>query len=216
MKKGKLIVIEGTDGSGKETQSKRLEQELLNRGIKAIRLSFPSYGEKSAGPVEMYLSGELGDRDSISPFEISMYYAIDRSCTMRWLNIEEELLNGVWVICDRYAESNIVYQTSQLKSTTDKLLLADKIMDLEYNKLKIPVPDYVIFLKLRREISKSLIDKRGERKDIHETDENLMNKVYESGLFWAERLKWNIIDCEENGAIRSIEDISKDIQSILL
>ena len=122
--RGRLIVIEGSDGCGKETQSKLLETALKEKGIDTIRISFPFYSSESSGPVKMYLDGRLGDKEKLSPKQIASLYAVDRLCIVKQLHIEEELNAGKWVICDRYVESNIIYQAARTGDGFMKRLLA--------------------------------------------------------------------------------------------
>ena len=204
---GRLIVIEGGDGCGKETQSKLLENYLKEIKEKVLRLSFPSYGTKQAGPVEMFLDGELGDRDKIDPVTISNFYAIDRACTMYQKNIKSLLEEGYWIICDRYVESNIIYQTAMVEDTSTKNVIIKEIKYLEYDLMGIPVPDDIIYLDLNRTISKKLIDSRGEKKDINEKNELFMERVHQNGKFLAEKYKWKIINCDDGENILSFSDI---------
>ena len=192
--RGKLIVIEGTDGCGKETQSKLLEKYLVETmGINVIRCSFPQYDNKSAGPVELYLNGELGSINDMTYLQISSLYAIDRLCTVISQKWNELLENGTWIICDRYVESNIIYQTS--KNMDNKSDIIFDIKFLEYHMLKIPMPDMIFYLDLEDSVSQELIKNRNQKTDIHEQNLEYMKKVHECGLMIALQEGWNVIDC---------------------
>lgn len=215
--KGKLILIEGTDACGKETQSKLLEQYLKNKGINVIRLSFPNYGTKQAGPVEMYLDGDLGDMTSMDPYAISILYAVDRFCTMKTLRIQEALDSGVWIICDRYVESNMIYHSSRFLTTEKAMKFNNELIELEYRKFKIPIPDDVIYLSLEPEVCDELMKSRGNERDIHEQNKDFLRKVNLNGKSLAEIYKWTVVDCtnHEEKTIKSINDISSTIIKLI-
>lgn len=210
--RGKLIVIEGADGCGKETQSKLLEEHLTNKmGVKVMRYSFPQYNTKSAGPVELYLNGDLGSMNDMSYMQISSLYAVDRLCTVKSQNWDKLLEDGIWIICDRYVESNIIYQASKDMDHLDTI--TKDIKSLEYDILNLPKPDIVFYLDLEAHISENLIKNRGEKSDIHEQDLEYMKKVHECGIKIAEKENWHIIDCntEDHTSICSIDSIHNRI-----
>lgn len=211
--RGKLIVIEGADGSGKETQSKLLEAALHDMGIDALRISFPNYGSKYAIPVEQYLEGNLGDMDDISPLEVAMLFAFDRSGTWRSMKLQEKLDNGTWIICDRFTESNMIYQSSKLDvdDPDEWLRISNEIESLERDILGLPEPDKVIYLTVPRNISEKLINERGKKKDIHELNDPYLRRVSSCGLWFAKNKSWDIINCCPNGEMLSREEIFQDI-----
>ena len=191
---GKIIEIEGTDGSGKETQSYLLAENLKRLGIDAEVVSFPDYNSVSSDPVKLFLDGRFGTRDELTFMEISMLYSFDRSYTVRKLNLKEKIKKGTWIILDRYVGSNIIYQTVDLNEN-DFISAYTKIEKLEYGMLDLPHPDQVIYLNLPREISKKLIDERNNPKDINEIDDDFLLKVSTHGLWCARIMGWDIIDC---------------------
>lgn len=211
--RGKLIVIEGTDACGKETQSKLLEQYLKNKGIPVLRLSFPNYGTKQAGPVEMYLDGSLGDMSSMHPYAISVLYAVDRFCTIRDMKIQEALDAGTWVICDRYVESNMIYHSSRFLTADSILNFNNDLIELEYHQFKIPTPNYIFYLNLDPDVSDELMKSRGNDSDIHEQNKDFLRKVNKNGLFLANTYGWTIIDCtnHEEKSIQSIAEIASQL-----
>lgn len=214
--RGKLIVIEGSDGCGKETQSKLLEEALQKKGIDVIRISFPFYSSESAGPVKMYLDGKLGEKEKLTPKQITTLYAVDRLCITKQLRIEEELDSGKWIICDRYVESNMIYQAARARDGFEKRIIVGDIANFEYEDLKIPAPDIVFYLKLDRSVSKHLLKTRDDKTDIHESDDAYLEAVSATGIELAQIYGWDVIDCNdaENG-IRSKESILKDILTII-
>ena len=192
--RGKIIVIEGADGCGKETQSKLLKTYLnMTEGIKTIRCSFPQYTTKGAGPVELYLGGKLGSINDMTYMQISSLYAVDRLCAIKSQKWDELLDSGTWIICDRYVESNIIYQAS--KDMEHAKEITEGIKKLEYDLLGIPKPDIVIYLDLDEAISEELIKDRGNKTDIHEQDTEYMKKVHECGVQIAKDEGWTIINC---------------------
>ena len=180
---GKLIVIEGTDSSGKETQTKKL-YERLEQEIKNVRkLSFPNYESPACEPVKMYLAGAFGDNAlDINPYPVSTMFAIDRyaSYKMDW---EKFYKGGGVVVTDRYTTSNMVHQASKIDNKDSKDVYLDWLEELEYSKMGIPKPDLVIFLNMSTEMAVKLMEERRnkitgeEKKDIHEKGYSLFKKI---------------------------------------
>lgn len=194
MPAGKIIEIEGTDGSGKETQANLLAKKLNNLGIDTLVVSFPDYDSPSSIPLNNFLHGKLGDRDNLTPIEISMLYAFDRSYTFRVKQLKEKLNDGTWLIFDRYVGSNLIYNTTDLHGT-DLSKTINQIEKLEYRILELPKPDHVFYLYVPRVSSKVMIENRGLEKDINEANDKYMAKVSRHGLDIAKYMHWNIIDC---------------------
>ena len=211
----KLIVIEGvSDGVGKTTQVKELYKRLVNSGKEVVYHHFPSYGEGSAFLVEEYLKGNLGKREDIGPYAISSFYAMDRFYTYH-NELKYALDSGKIVLLDRYTTSNLIYQGSFFK---DKDEFLDYITDYEYNKLGLKKPDLVIFLKLDKSIAKELRKNRDNEEvegDINEKDNVFLDKVYDNSLYVADKYNFKIIECSKDGVLRSIDDISGEIYSIV-
>jgi len=212
---GKLIVIDGVDGSGKGTQTRRLEEYLNSRGIRALRVDFPRYGEKSALFVEGYLSGELGSRPSdTGAYASSLFYAMDRYWSYRTGEWGREYDGGAVIICDRYTTANAIHQCAKLEPGERDGFLS-WLFDTEYKKLGIPTPDAVVFLDMKPSVYEKLIDGRastGDRKkDIHELDRDYLKKCYEGALYACEKLGWKHIKCYEGDTPRSKDDIFADL-----
>lgn len=220
--KGKIICIEGNDRVGKHTQSLLLKEYIQKNGYDVKTLSFPNYGSVQAKPVESYLAGAF---PKLGPMEASMLYAFDRSVTFRQMDIRSFLKKGGVLILDRYTTSNIVFQVArsmedheEIDVKSDKSFgLIYKIEQLEYNILNLPRPDAVVYLKLSRDIHKRIMEKaeedKGIKNDIHESDNKLIDRVYEVGIQLARLCEWNIVDCydESNNSIFSKEEILQKI-----
>ncbi|MEE0897892.1 MAG: deoxynucleoside kinase [Acutalibacteraceae bacterium] len=216
---GKLIVIEGLDGSGKSTQLELLEQNLKLRGIDCKAVSFPNYQSPSSTLVKMYLGGEFGKNpNDVNAYAASVFYTVDRYASFKsdWGSYYNE---GGTVVSGRYTTSNAVHQCSKLpESEWEKFL--DWLYDFEYNKIAIPKPDKVIFLDMPIEVSQKLLSHRYEgdetKKDIHESDTSYLEKCRKAALFTAEYSNWEIIPCSKDGEARSIEDIASDVLNQVL
>ena len=218
MSKGKLIVIEGLDGSGKNTQSGILTKTLNQMGIEAKELSFPCYGQPSCALVEMYLQGEFGDKpDSVGPFAASTFYAVDRYASYKkdWGEFYE---NGGIVIANRYVTSNLVHQMTKLPKEEWELF-ANWLSDLEYDKFGIPKPDLVVFLDMPVEVSQKLMLGRyqgdEQKKDIHEKDVAYLLACHKAADFASELEGWHRIACSDGEIPFSIEEISQKVLALV-
>ena len=215
---GKLIVIEGLDGSGKATQTELLCKYLTEMNIGFTKLSYPNYNSPSSALVKMYLNGELADTpDKINPYAAAVFYAADR-CADFIMYHKENYDNGGLFVSDRYATSNAVYQTGKLpvEQWSDYIHWLD---DLEYGKLGIPKPDTVIYLDMSVEVSQKLLSSRyngnESKKDIHECNVEFLRECRSSAMYAAKRLGWVVVKCDDGVTPRSIDDISRDIQKII-
>lgn len=211
---GKLIVIEGLDGSGKSTQLELLAENLKKSGIDCKSVSFPDYANPSSTLVKMYLNGDFGSKpDDVNAYAASVFYTVDRYASYKagWSDYYN---NGGTVIAGRYTTSNAVHQASKLPSDKWEDFLS-WLYDFEYCKIGIPKPDKVIFLDMPIEVSQKLLSKRynGDetKKDIHESDTEYLNRCRNSAVFTAKYSGWDIVPCSENGEPRSIDDIANDV-----
>lgn len=216
---GKLVVIEGLDGSGKSTQLELLEQNLKSKGIDCRSVSFPNYDSPSSSLVKMYLGGEFGKKpDDVNAFAASVFYTVDRYASFKsdWGNYYND---GGTVVSGRYTTSNAVHQCSKLPENEWKQFL-DWLYDFEYNKIGIPKPDKIIFLDMPIEVSQKLLTKRYEgdnsKKDIHESDTEYLAKCRKAAVFTANHSNWEIIPCSRNGEARKIEEIAEDVLNSVL
>ncbi|MBQ9673752.1 MAG: thymidylate kinase [Ruminococcus sp.] len=215
---GKIIVIEGLDGSGKATQAELLYQRLLAEGKKVKKLTFPRYDSDSSALVRMYLGGELGDNpDDVNPYACSAFYAVDRvaSFLSDWKNDYD---NGTIFICDRYSTSNPLYHISKLpKEKYDEFLFW--IDDFEHNRLGVPRADVVVYLDMPTEVSQNLLSKRyngnEDKKDLHEKNRDFLERCRTSANYCANKLGWKTISCAEAGEPKTIEAISDEIYKLL-
>lgn len=216
--KSKLIVIEGAcDGIGKSTQFALLKERLGDLGRKVVTHHFPSYNTPRAALVESYLKGELGSPDTLSPYLVNTLYATDRALTWKEV-ISPALDESSVVLLDRYTTSSIIYQSALITDEAEKCAFIDYVTDYEYGKLGVPSPDLVIFLDAPYDTAKALraarLSNDGITDDIHESSDGFMKSVYDSAQFACDRLKWCRINCaDENGAMRSREDIHADVLS---
>lgn len=214
---GKLIVIEGTDSSGKETQTKKLYERLSFLGKNIMKITFPNYESPACAPVKMYLAGEFGSNAlEVNPYPASTMYAIDRYASYKkdWEKFYKE--DGI-VITDRYTQSNMIHQGSKIKNPKEKENYMKWLVDLEFNKMEIPKPDIVLFINMPFEFAQELMKNRenkitGEmKKDIHEKDKEYMKLSYINACEIAKSENWVEISCVKEGKLKTIEEISEDI-----
>ena len=211
---GKLVVIEGLDGSGKSTQLELLPQGLKENGIDCRTVSFPIYKDDSSALIKMYLAGQFGNKpDDVNAYAASCFYACDRFASYKkdWGKYYNE---GGVIVSGRYTTSNAVHQCSKLSCDRWEDFLT-WLYDFEYVKLGIPKPDKVIFLDVPNEVSQKLMDSRysenGGSKDIHEKDIEYLERCRKAAYFTAEFSNWTKICCANGSVIRSIEDIRQEI-----
>lgn len=211
---GKLIVFEGTDGSGKATQSKLLLERLRREGVDCLPLTFPRYGEPSAAAVELYLRGELGSKPGdVNAYAASMFFAVDRYCSYKqdWGGYYE---NGGVLIADRYTTSNAVHQASKLSKGERKAFL-DWLFGFEYGKLELPEPTAVFYLDVPTELTERMMRSReaatNTNADIHEKDEAYLRACREAGEQLVTDYGWQYVDCSRDSEMRTIEDIHEEI-----
>ena len=216
---GKLVVIEGLDGSGKATQAKRLAAALLEQGCSVREISFPNYESDSSALVKMYLSGAFGSAPGdVNAWAASVFFTVDRYAGMKldWGRFYE---SGGILIADRYTTSNAVHQCCKL-SAEERDAYLDWLFDLEYRKLTLPEPDLVIYLRLPVEYSLRLMNERysGDegKKDIHEADSAYLRTAHETADYCADRYQWHTVEClAEDGNLRSIDEIGEEVLRII-
>ena len=211
---GKLIVIEGTDGSGKSTQFRLLTDRLESEQVKFQKLVFPQYSEPSSALIRMYLGGEFGKSPSdVNAYAASAFYSVDRYASYRkvWGKWYEE---GGLVVSDRYTTSNAVHQTSKEPENKREDFL-NWLYDFEYNKLGLPRPDLVIYLDVPTDFTEKMLRHRESEThthaDIHEQDMQYLATCRRMGRAAAEHYGWTVIRCVRDGAMRSMEDIHEEI-----
>ena len=211
---GKLIVLEGTDGSGKATQAGLLCKSLAARGIPWREIDFPRYGKASAAMVQEYLDGKLGSHPGdVNAYAASMFYAMDRYASFKqdWGGFYTA---GGVVVADRYTTSNAVHQASKLPPEERKAYL-DWLFDLEYRLLELPKPDLVIYLDMPTEIAQRMMRRRekatGTHADIHEQDVAYLRQCRENAGEVARLCGWAVISCACGEEPRSMEEIHDQV-----
>jgi len=223
---GKIIVIEGTDGSGKQTQTAILRKRLENEGYKVFSTSFPNYPSDSSAAVRMYLNGEIKqDASEVSAKAASVFYAVDRYITYK-KEIEEVYKDGKHVILfDRWVSSNIIHQGAKLLSSIEQndseeyelKKFISWLEFLEYSDLQIPRANITFYLNVPIDYTIKLRENRankitgGEKQDIHESNIDYLKLASKAGMMAATSLNWNIVECVQNDKMRSIEEISNEI-----
>ena len=226
--KGKLIIIEGTDCSGKETQSKLLEEKLKKEGKKVARISFPMYETPSGRIIgacllgkpylcEEYLKENHGffpeGGGKIDSLTALCYYAADRRYNLPI--IEKYLQEGYTLIIDRYVTSNMAHRGGLLETKEERLKMYQKIETLEYDLLELPRPDQVILLYMPYEYACLLKKERNELPDEVEKDEVYLKRGEQAYLELANLYHYDIINCIKENHIRSIEEINEDIYKLV-
>lgn len=213
--KGTLIVLEGIDGSGKETQASLLEKELKEKGREVMHISFPDYESPSSALVKMYLKGDFGKNpEDVNPYAASLFYAVDRfaSYRMKWKDFYQK---GGIIIADRYTTSNMVHQMTKYEDKKARKDFLSWLEKTEYEELELPVPDLVILLDIPLAVSENLVKERarqGGSMDIHEQHLDYLRKCHDAYQELVSLYGWKRIPCTEEGKLRTIEDIGKDVE----
>ena len=214
---GKLFIIDGTDGSGKQTQFEKLKEHLSKDEIEFKTMSFPNYESPSSSLVKMYLSGEFGENaKDVSPYIASTFYAADRYATYikEFKNYYE---NGGILLADRYTTSNMIHQTGKITNKEEREKFLNWLWDFEFNLYGLPVPTEVFFLKMPPETALLLIKNRENKfthsmqKDIHERDKNHIIDSFNAACEVAKNYNWYTVECVKEGNIRTIDDIHEEI-----
>lgn len=216
---GKLIIFEGTDGSGKSTQFARMCQRLEQEGKEFQRLIFPQYDKPSSELLRMYLKGEFGSHpEDVNAYAASTFYAVDRYASMKqvWGEYYE---NGGLILADRYITSNAVHQAAKV-SSEERPAFFDWLFDFECNKLGLPAPSMVIYLDMPTEKAvenlRSREDATNTKADIHEVDSHYLAICHETAGQAADYLGWKRITCvDEDGNLRTIEDLHEEIWTLI-
>lgn len=211
---GKLIVIEGTDGSGKSTQFLLLSERLEKEAVSFKHLVFPRYSQESSALIRMYLGGEFGTKpEDVNAYAASTFFAVDRyaSYKMDW---GQWYTSGGLVLSDRYTTSNAVHQTVKVPQE-ERMTFLHWLYDLEFEKLQLPKPDLVLYLDVPTDFTEKLLRRREQdthtQADIHEQDTAYLAACREVGRQAADFYHWQVISCVKDGAMRTIEDIHEEI-----
>ena len=215
---GKLIVIEGLDGSGKSTQLELLPQALTACGIDVHSITFPDYNDPSSTLVKMYLSGEFGEKaGDVNAYAASTFYAVDRYASFQrhWKNDYEA---GKLILSGRYTTSNVIHQTAKLdRAQWDAYI--DWLYDFEFNKIGIPKPDITIYLDMPQIAAQKLMTSRYKgdetKKDVHERDLEYLENCRSAADFAIEKLGWIRVLCANGDMPYSVEKITEELVGII-
>lgn len=217
--KGKLIIIEAGDGSGKATQTRALYDHLIKDGCRVHRVAFPDYGSDSSALVRMYLGGSFGAHaEDVNAYAASAFFAVDRyaSYQIKWRSFYEA---GDIILADRYTTSNMVHQAVKLTDDAERAQFLDWLWNFEFCKMGLPVPDMVVFLDMDPEVSDRLITERARRqrqeKDIHEKDRAYLHHCHAAYLSLAEKYGWQRVVCSAGSEPRAVEDIHADVYRVV-
>ncbi len=215
-----LIVIEGLDASGKETQTNLLYKNLKTTYDNVRKISFPDYDSNSSALVKMYLSGAFGKTaGEVSPYVASTFFAADRYASFK-TDWEKDYRDGAMILADRYVTANMLHQASKIEDEKEKEQFLSWLTDFEYRLYGLPEPDLSFFLNVPPEVSRKLMESRSnkftqqEEKDIHERDSLYLEKTYQNAQFVIRRYPFVEINCvTHDQKLRSIEDIQEEILS---
>ncbi len=211
---GKLIVIEGLDGSGKSTQINILAEKVCEKNLEYKQIKLPNYEGDSSALVKMYLAGDFGKKpEDVNAYAASAFYAVDRFASFKTI-WKEDFESGKVILADRYTTSNAYHQMiKQPEENWDSYI--EWLEDFEYNKIGIPKPDLVIYLDMPVEISQKLMSQRYEgnesKKDVHEANVAYLNACRKAASYAAEKMGWVKISCSDGENARSIEEIADEI-----
>ena len=219
MGKGKLIVLEGIDGSGKSAQYRHLCQRMENDRIAYNHIVFPRYDKESSALIRLYLGGAFGTHPSdVNAYTASAFYAVDRFASYRddWGKIYED---GGLILSDRYTTSNAVHQGSKLPDAELPAFFS-WLADLEYNKMELPEPDLVIYLDVDLETSRRRMRRREEKNhtqaDIHEMDSDYLARCLRTADMACEHYGWTRIAFMKDGQERDVDEKNAEIYDIIL
>ena len=211
---GKLIDFEGTDGSGKATQSRMLVERLQKEGYELKKLEFPRYSEESSALIRLYLDGKFGAHaGDVNAYAASTFYAVDRFASYRqdWGEFYEA---GGLVIADRYTTSNAVHQGTKLPAHELQAYL-EWLFHFEFDLMGLPAPTKVFYLDIPTEVTEKMMRKReadnNVRPDIHEQDGEYLRRCRENAQRVVDFCGWEKISCVRGDELRSIEDIHEEI-----
>ena len=214
---GKIFVIDGTDGSGKQTQFELLKKSLTEDGIEYKTVSFPNYDSPSSSLVKMYLSGEFGENaKEVSPYIASTFYAADRYATFK-KDFEKFYNDGGIILADRYTTANMVHQAGKISDKDERKKFLDWLFDLEFNLYGLPVPSKVFFLNMPPEKAMELMKNRENKfshtqvKDIHERDSKHIEDSYNAACSLVSEYGWYEVKCAKDDKIRTIDEIHEEI-----
>ena len=211
---GKLVVIEGIDGSGKSTQFELLCKRLVSENVFFSHITFPRYDNPSAAMIKLYLDGKFGNSpNSVNAYAASSFFAADRFASYKedW---GEYYQSGGLVLMDRYTTSNAIHQGAKL-AKAERERFFKWLYEYEFELLQLPAPDLVLYMDINAKQAAARISKRhaetGAGKDIHEEDTSFLEKCAECGKHAAKYFKWKMISCFSDSTERDLQDIHKEV-----
>ena len=215
---GKLIVLEGTDGTGKSTQFDLLLKRLEREGTALRHVRFPRYDQPSSALIRMYLNGAFGsDPDAVNAYAASTFYAVDRyaSYVQDW---GADYRAGNLILCDRYTTSNAVHQGGKVPPQEREAFFR-WLYDLEYDRMGLPKPDLVVLLDMPTDLSQQLLRHREAdthtSADIHEQDAAYLSRCRETAREAADHYGWAVVSCAKDGQLRPVEDIHQEVYALV-
>ncbi|MBL8030531.1 MAG: hypothetical protein JNN11_04770 [Candidatus Doudnabacteria bacterium] len=220
VQRGRFVVIDGTDGSGKGTQTKMLIDTLKQEGFDVEVLDFPQYGQKSAGMVEEYLNGKYGQ---VSPKASSIFYAIDRFDAS--FKLREWLKAGKVVVSNRYVTASAGHQGGKISDRVERLKFFRWLSNLEYEIYNIPKPDLNLILHVPAETAQELVDRKsaeerayagGKKRDLHEADLQHLKNAEKVFLEITELFpNTKLIECVEEGLLLSPQSVHNKVWQLV-
>ncbi len=215
---GKLFAIDGTDGSGKQTQFNKLCERLTKDGIDFRTVSFPNYESESSSLVKMYLSGKFGQNaKDVNAYIASTFYAADRYATFKIEGYEDYYNNGGIILADRYTTANMVHQAGKISDLQERERFLNWLWDFEFKLYGLPIPTKVFFLNMPVDYATKLMENRENKfthdtkKDIHERDKSHLIDSYNAACSLVKKYDWYEVKCIKDKEIRTIEDIHDEI-----
>ena len=216
--KGRLIVIEGLDGSGKSTQIEFIKQYFSEKGVDFRQIKLPCYESDSSSLIKMYLGGQFGKKpEDVNAYAASAFYAVDRFSSYKTI-WKDDYEKGKIIIADRYTTSNAYHQMNKLpEDKWDEYL--DWLEDFEYGKIGVPKPELVIYLDMPIQISQRMMSKRYKgdevKKDVHEANLSYLEDCRNAAFYAGEKMGWKFINCAAGDEPRKREDIFREIIGII-
>lgn len=221
--KGVFIVLDGTDGSGKATQTDALRERLTEEGRDVAVFDFPRYGKPSAFFVERYLRGEYGPPDDVGPYRGSLFFALDRFDASP--EIRAALSRGAVVLSNRYVSANKGHQTALMKTEEERTRFLEWLNRLEYDILGIPVPDLTIFLHVPADVGYALVAKKekrgylnGKERDVLEENREHLRAAEQAYISLAKkdtRERWTTIECAPDGNLLPVGEINTRVWDVV-
>ena len=205
---GRIIVIEGLDGAGKETQARLLVKVLASSKL----ISFPRYGTVVGRLIRHYLNGKMYDPTKVSPYIASLLYTLDRF--LYSFEARKLLKEDYTIVFDRYIGSNLAFQGAKIRDKRSRLRFYSILQYIEYTILGISKPDITIFLSVDEEFTADLLSGRGE-KDGHESNAEFQKRAFDCYRELASLLGWKTIECTKDGKLLSVDAIKGLIHQAL-